>query len=104
MARHLYLRNNCNMPFGSVGNHILYLILRVKATIANAVVARSGIMTDDSSITVCANFREFRIFFYFHSPTLVVGEMPVESIHLMKRNEVDVLLYKIHVKKVTRNV
>ena len=54
-------------------------------------------MTDQSLLTPCTDFGETRIFFDLDSPSLVIGEMPVERIHFVQREEVDELGSPLHV-------
>src|SRR5690349_17311294 len=104
MTWHLYFRNNSDMTLGCICYNIFDLILRIKSSVANVVVTRSWIVTYDCAVTISADFSQLRIFFYFHSPALVVCKVPVKSVHLMKRNEVDILLYEVNIKKMTCNI
>ena len=51
-------------------------------------------MTDDRSASLGTDLCQFRIFLDFDSPTLVFGQMPMEHIHVMESQHVDVFLDK----------
>src|SRR6185312_15056221 len=72
------------------------LVLGIVASVADAVVAGTWVMADYGAAAPGADLGEPRIFFDLDAPALVFGEMPVEVVHLMQRDEVDIAFYEIH--------
>ena len=66
--------------------------------LAFSYVADHGFLSDRT------NLCEFRIFLYFNSPSLVIGEVPVESVELVYFHDVEVSLDCIHSEEVSRLV
>ena len=62
--------------------HGLYLVLGVVSAVRDIVIS-VPVLPDDSAFAYRTLFGQFRIPLNLHSPSLVVGEMPVEHIHLV---------------------
>ena len=58
------------------------------------VVSPSAV-SDERLLAPRADLGEPRILLDLDAPALVIGEMPVEAVHLMEREEVDVLLHEL---------
>ena len=56
---------------------------------------------DDGLLSDGAHLGQFRIFLDLHSPTLVVGKVPVESVELVYFHDVEVSLDGIHSEEVS---
>ena len=50
------------------------------------------------------SLHQFRVLFYLDPPAVVVGKMPVEPVHLVGGNEIDVTLDKLFWEKMARYV
>ena len=66
----------------------------------NMIIAGAGVAADDRSVSPCTNGSKLWIFFYLDPPTLVIRKMPVEIIHFMQGDIVDVFFYIINREKV----
>ena len=87
VAGNVHLRDDLNAPFQGVGHHLANLRLGVIA----AVVLRFG---DISEIGVCppgAHLGELGVFLDFHTPALIVGQVPVQGVQAAHRGGVDEL-------------
>src|SRR5690349_3109848 len=108
MAGHLDLRHNGDEAIARVRDDLPYIVLRVEASVTLVVEnVRGGITlrpSDEGSIAPCADLGEPRILLDLDAPALVVGEMPVECVHLMKREEIDVLLHELLRHEMARDI
>jgi len=58
----------------------------------------------DRLTTLGADFCQSRIFFNFNTPALIICEVPMEVIHVVECQQVNVFLYKIDTKKMTGDI
>ena len=91
------------MPFRCITYNLTSLCLGVIAAIRLFVV-NIRIGTDDGSCTLRTYTNKFRPFFNLYAPSLIVGDMPMEDVHIVHGQQVDELLYKRHRKEMTRTV
>src|SRR5512141_2013631 len=96
MAWHLDLGNDAHETLACVGDDLTNVVLRVEAAVS-LVVEDGGrrianLVSDDGAVAPRADVGEARVLLDLDAPSLVVREMPVEGVHLMQREEVDVLL------------
>ena len=75
-----------------VGHHLLYLLLRVESAVGSAVVFASAVGSHLAALAPRADLGELRVLLDLDAPALVVGEVPVEAVHLVAGQQVDVLL------------
>ena len=61
-------------------------------------------MADDGLVALGTNLGEQRIFLYLDSPSLVVGEMPMEAVDIVQGEHVDKLAYGIGSYEMARHV
>src|SRR5262245_29155645 len=61
-------------------------------------------MPDDGLRPPRADLREPRILLDLAAPSLVLGEVPVERVDLLQRNEIDVLLHELLRHEVTTDI
>ena len=103
VARHVNLGDDSNITVGSIAHDILDLLLSVVATIGHAVV-HGRVVAQHRSLAPSAHLGQTGIFFDFHSPALVIGQMPVQAIHTMQRHDVDKTLHRLDGKEVAHAV
>src|SRR5512138_482765 len=106
MTRHLYLRNDCYKPGFGICYYIPDLSLSIEASIRFSV-KDLGLFTrfaNQRFLSECAHLSKFRIFFDLYPPSLIFCEMPVESIHLMKCDHVDIPFYILHREHVAADI
>src|SRR5580765_8383590 len=96
MPRHFNFRYDGDKSLRSIINHVFDLLLSIETSRTLVIVSFSRISTNDGSISECTNFSKAWIFFDFYSPSLVLGKMPVEIIHFVQREVVNVFLNKIN--------
>ena len=105
MTRHLNLGDNLYITLCCIGNHLANLILSVEATIGCAIplygvktMTYEGLLTHStllSKLGVCLNL---------DTPTLIVGEVPVQAVELVCGEDVDVVLHVSHREEVARYI
>ena len=106
VPRHVDFRDDFDVALLSVGHDILNFFLRIEVRtvlFVSPVVAMVNVYRP----RVCAcgtNGSEFGITLNFYAPTLVVGQVPVEAVHLIYRHDVEHALYFFHSKEVARHV
>ncbi len=104
VAGHFNFGQHGNVSVCCVSHNLLYLFLCVVAAMTCTVVARAGKAANNSTVTPCTNGCEFGIFFYFYTPALVIGQVPMEVIHFMQCNVVDVFFYIAYGKEVAAHI
>ena len=82
VSRKIDFGNNCDITFGSISYYFFRLLLGIEATVRFAVVF-TGVTSDDCFCSLGTYFCQLRIFLDFQTPTLVFGNMPVKTIHIV---------------------
>src|SRR5690242_9546824 len=103
MARHLHFRNDGDVSRLRIGDDVANLCLRIVAAVT-VVMYFTRIVSGLASRAAGTDRRKSRIFFRFHPPTLVVGEMPMKNIQLVMRGDIDVPLHRCHVVEMAADV
>ena len=86
VAGHLDLRHDHDVALARVLDHVADLLLGVEPAAAAAVgFGAPG-----------ADAGELRVLAYLDAPALVVGQMPVQHVELVARQQVDLLLHQRH--------
>ena len=94
VSGHIDLGDDGDMTLGSIADNLTGLSLGVETTVGDVVV-KVGIGADDGARTLRTNLRKLRPFLNLDAPTLIVGEMPVENVHIMERQQVNELLHEV---------
>ena len=100
MSGQVYFGNNGNISFLCIGYYLLYLFLRIETSVRCSVIL-AGVVSYYCFRTLRADLCQSRIFLNFNSPSLIFCQVPVESIHIMQSQQVDILFYKLYREKVT---
>ena len=100
MAGHIDLGHNGDVALGSISHYVASLLLGVESAVRNAII-QVGIGAQCGARTHGADGSEFGESLDLYSPSLVVGKMPVESVHIVHGQQVDVLLYEIDREEMT---
>ena len=103
MAGHIDLWHYSDMTGCRIGHYIASLLLRVTAAVGDMIV-EVGVSADDGATTLRANGREQRPLLHLDAPTLIIGKVPVEHIHIMQSQEVDELLDEFYREEMARAV
>src|SRR6185295_7223708 len=90
VSRHFNFGNYRNVLRRGVSNNLFDLLLSVKAARLLSV----------SFFSPSSDFCEFRVRFDFNAPTLVVGEMPMQSVELVLGHHIDEMLCESLAKEV----
>ena len=87
MPRHINLRHHRYPSLGRIRNHFAYLVLRIKPSVRYPVI-RVQVVSDACTFPERPLLGQQRIFPYLHPPALVIGQMPVENVHLVQLHDV----------------
>src|SRR6185437_9317924 len=104
MTRHFDLGDDGDIPVGGIFHDFFDLVLGVVTAVFGAVIARPGEMADDGSAAPRAHLRQSWIFLYLDAPALVIGQMPVEVVHFMEGDKVDIAFDEVHREEVAADV
>ena len=104
MAGELDLRNDHHVPQRGVVDHLPDLRLRVEPAVPGRIELHVAVRPDHRAVSPRADLRQLRIFPDFDAPALVVGQVPVEDVHLVERQEIDVFLDELHGEEMPRDV
>ena len=100
MSGQVYFGNHGDVTLLRVFHNLFGLFLRIEAAVRGVVVFPASCFADDGAVAHGADFRQLRIFLYFDSPALVVRQVPVEGIHVVQRQQVDILFYEFEREEV----
>ena len=103
VAGHVYLGDDGDIAVGSILHDVAHLLLGIEATIAHVVVY-IGVASHGGTAAPCAHLGQTGIFLDFDVPSLVFGEMPVEAVHVVQRQHINILLDKVGREEVARAV
>src|SRR5690554_7448555 len=92
MTRHLNFRNNRDVPLSGIGHHLFDVFLSEITSVANVVIFLVDILPYHRAVSISTNLCEFRIFFDFNPPPLIIRKMP------MKRDRKSTRLNSSHVR------
>ena len=108
VAGHLDLGHHGHVPLGRVGDHVPHLVLRVEPAVPDPVERPADLRppepADQGSGPPRADVRQLGVPADLDPPALVLGEVPVEHVHPVERQRVDVLLHELHGEEVTARV
>ena len=103
MAGHINLGDNSYVAFGSVAHYLASLLLSIVARNRHAVVL-ARLRSRDCARTLRANLGKQRIFLYLDAPSLVLGEVPMEVVDVVHREDVDEFLQIVDAEEVSAAV
>ena len=103
VPRHIYFGDYIDIAFGGIFHYFACLLLCVVATVRLAVPF-AGKTTYHGLLAVATHLDKFGVFLDFDSPTLVVGEVPVEGVEVMKCHHVDKCFHLIDCIEVARHI
>src|ERR1700730_8510419 len=104
MTRHFNFRYNSHEPLICIFYNFLYLLLGVITPVPIMFISYSGITANQGAVSPCAYFSKFWIFFYFNSPSRIVGQMPMKIIHLVKGEIIDVFFNERNGEEMAANI
>src|SRR5215831_4569055 len=96
MTGHFDLRYDRNKPLASILNDLSYVLLRVIASMPLAAVVvlsvAPGWPADHRFFAPGAHLSQPRVPADRKPPSLVIGQVPMENVHFVERQEIDELL------------
>jgi len=105
MTRHINFRDDCNVSFSCISDHILYLFLSIKSAITCFLgffwFRSAGSKTTMSFNSPCAYFSKFRKCFNLYSPPFIISQMPMKNIHFIGSHLIEIGFYFFNGKKVS---
>ena len=107
VTRHVDFGDDFDVSFGSISHNLAQVIEGVihAATIFRVVKEPTiNAIAHKRAFTTASHLGEFGIFGNLDAPTLVVGQVPVQTIHLVERHDVENALHLVLVEEVTSNV
>ena len=105
MSRKVYFGDDRNEAFLSVSNHVADFILRVEHTFAiRFTVIFAGVTADDGFFALRPDLGQFRIFLDLDAPSLVVCQVPVETVHVVQGEHIDELLDRVGREEMAGNI
>ena len=103
VAGHVDLGHNRDVSLGGIFHDVANLIVGVVAAVGRAVL-NLRVMSEHGLRALRAHLRQLRIAGHAEAPALIVGDVPVETVHVVKRDEVDIFFDKLHGEEVTGTV
>ena len=103
MSRHIDFRDDRDMAFGGIVDDIANLVLCIEAPVFLSVIC-SGVMADHGFLAFRSDLCQFRIFLDLDTPTLVIGQMPVERILVVQGKDIEIRFYRIHGEEMAADI
>ena len=103
VPRKIYFRNNRDMAFGCVCYHFPDFVLRIKSAIRFSVIF-SAIMADYGLASLRTHLSQFRIFFDFDTPSLVIAQMPMEPVYMVQCQHIQIYFNGINRKEMPAHI
>ena len=107
VSRHVDFGDDFDVSFGSISHNLAQVVEGVvHATTIFRVVKELWVSTiaHKRTLTTASHLGELGIFGNLDAPTLVVGQVPVQTVHFVERHDVEDALHLIFVEEVTSNV
>ena len=83
MSWEVYLRNNGNVAVGGIFYNVFHFLLSIEASV-RFTIEGVPLFVYHSLATSASYHSKFGVFFRFKTPTLIIGEMPVEFIDIVE--------------------
>ena len=103
VARKVNLWDDGDVALSSVVDDVANFVLGIESAIRDAVIL-AAVVSDDCLFALRANFGQAWIFLDFETPALIVGQMPVHTVHIVESHHVDECLYFIDGEEVTAHI
>ena len=106
MSGKVYLGNDGNEPFGCIAHYLLHLLLGIIARLGSIVIERIGrivqsqVLADDGVRANTCLGSQFGQGLHLESPSLIIGQMPMETVHSMQSQYIYKLLDESHGEEV----
>ena len=107
VARHVDFWHDGDVALLGIGHHVANFVLRVEVRavgLVNPILLGLIEIGEEAIGGDAAHGGELRIFLDFHTPALVVGEVPVEGVHLIVRHDVEHAFHLVDREEVARDV
>jgi hypothetical protein len=103
VTRQVNLWDYVDVTLSSILHHIAALILSVVATVWNTIVD-TRIRTDYSLLADATSESQLRHRLHLETPTLILGQMPVELVASVQSHHIDKLLDHLYREEVARTI
>ena len=103
MTWHINFRNDNNVLVSSIRNDFLNFFLSIETTIRLTIVF-ARITANHSFCSLRTLFCQQRTTLDFNSPTLVICQVPVETVDVMQSQHIDETLDFVCIEEMTRNI
>ena len=90
MTRNIHLRHNFNKTIASILHNFASILLCIKTTVV-LTIRFCLIPTQYLTFAPSAYFCQFGVFFYFNTPTLVLSQVPVETVKFVGSHHIEQL-------------
>ena len=105
MAGHINLRDDVDVSLGSVGHHLPNLLLRVETPLSiGHTVPHARIATNNRLTAGGCHRGQQGVLLNLNTPTLVIGQVPMKSVHIVQGEHINVFLHKLHPIEVARHI
>jgi len=105
VSRKVYFGDDRNETFLGISDHVANFVLRVEHAFAiRLAVIFAGVAADDCLPALCPYPGQFRIFLDLDTPSLVVRQMPMETVHVVQGKNVDKLLDRVGREEMAGNI
>ena len=103
VSRHVNFRNHRDIPLLRIAHDLLQFLLRVAAAVGRAVVNRR-ITPQHRIATHRALLHQLQVTVDGYTPSLIVRQVPMETVHIVHRHRVEILLHKRHTEEMASHV
>ena len=101
----VYFGDDRDETFLGVSDHVADFVLRIEHAFAiRLAVIFAGVAADDGFLALRSDLGQFRIFLDLDAPSLVVRQMPVETIDVVEGEHIDEAFDRVDGEKVPGNV
>ena len=104
VPRHFDFGDDRDEPFCGILYDVADFVLRVETAVGNRIFRCVGFGLQVAAVAERADFGQFGVLFDFDPPTLVVGQVPVETIEFVHSEDVDESFHVVGGKEVTTHV
>ena len=91
MAGHVYLRHNGDIALRRIAHNAPDLLLRIKSFMGLAGILAAPPGLHFRILPFAAHGRQFGVLFNLDAPSRIIGQMPVQNVHLQQPHLVDQL-------------
>ena len=99
----VYFGNYGDVALLCVFHNFACLLLRIETAVRRIVIL-ARVVADDRTLALRTYFGQFRVFLDFNAPSLVIGQMPVEGVHVVQGQQINVFFDELNGEEVAAYV